>query len=195
LASLRVTARIARSVDEVWKVVSGPGIWAWFPGIEKATGGDGTHSCTLPGGHQLEADVVTIDEQLRRFPYRITGGISVEHHLGTVDVLEDGPGRRARRAKHGDHPGQPRGHDRPIDRQRRAGPHGLPRSQQLIGAVTRPAGRRRARSARPMTVHVWSGTVVADDNGPLGVALSPGVDAKARARLEARLVRTAAWAR
>lgn len=92
MASLRSTARIARPADEVWEVVSDPaGISAWFPGIEEATAGAGTRSCTLAGGHQLEEDVVNIDDALRRFQYRITGGMPVEHHLGTVDVLEDGP--------------------------------------------------------------------------------------------------------
>jgi len=139
VASLRSTARIARPADAVWKVVSdAAGISAWFPGIEQATAGDGTRSCTLAGGHQLEEDVVNIDEQLCRFQYRITSGMPVEHHLGTVDVLEDRPDGALVVYKHGDHPGQPRGHDRPVDRRRRAGPQGAPRSQQLIGVVTPP---------------------------------------------------------
>lgn len=92
MASLRSTARIARPADEVWKVVSdAAGISKWFPGIEQATAGNGTRSCTLAGGHQLEEDVVNVDGELRRFQYRIRSGMPVEHHLGTVDVLEDGP--------------------------------------------------------------------------------------------------------
>lgn len=92
MASLRSTARIARPADEVWKTVSDvAGISAWFPGIEHATAAEGTRTCTLAGGHELQEDVVNVDHDLRRFQYRITGGIPVEHHLGTVDVLEDGP--------------------------------------------------------------------------------------------------------
>ena len=92
MASLRSTARIARPAEDVWKVVSDvAGISAWFPGIERAAAGEGTRSCTLAGGQQLEEDVVNVDGELRRFQYRITGGMPVEHHLGTVDVLEDGP--------------------------------------------------------------------------------------------------------
>lgn len=91
MASLRSTARIARPAEIVWKVVSDAAeISAWFPGIEQATTGDGARSCTLAGGNQLEEDVVNVDGELRRFQYRITGGMPVEHHLGTVDVLEDG---------------------------------------------------------------------------------------------------------
>ena len=93
MASLRTHTRIDRPADEVWKVVSDvAGISAWFPGIEQATAGEGTRSCTLAGGTVLEEDVVTVDDALRRFQYRITAGMPVEHHLGTVDVLEDGDG-------------------------------------------------------------------------------------------------------
>jgi carbon monoxide dehydrogenase subunit G len=91
MASLRTHARIARPADEVWTAVSDPaGISAWFPGIEQATATDGGRTCTLEGGGQLQEDIVNVDDELRRFQYRITGGIPVEHHLGTVDVLEDG---------------------------------------------------------------------------------------------------------
>ena len=92
MASLRSTVRIARPADEVWRTVSEPaGISAWFPGIEQATAVGGTRSCTLAGGHELHEDVVNVDSALRRFQYKITGGMPVEYHLGTVDVLEDGP--------------------------------------------------------------------------------------------------------
>lgn len=91
MASLRATARIARPADAVWKVVSdAAGISAWFPGIEHATAADGTRSCTLAGGHELHEDIVNIDGDLRRFQYSITSWLPVDHHLGTVDVLEDG---------------------------------------------------------------------------------------------------------
>mgnify|MGYP000117793711 CR=1 FL=1 len=93
MASLRTHARIARPADEVWKVVSdAAGISGWFPGIEQATVEGGTRTCTLAGGMTLVEDVVTVDDELRRFQYRITDGIPVEHHLGTVDVLDDGDG-------------------------------------------------------------------------------------------------------
>lgn len=93
MASLRSTARIGRPADEVWKVVSdAAGISAWFPGIEQATVSGSTRTVTMGDGMALEEDIVTVDDALRRFQYRITGGMPVEHHLGTVDVLEDGDG-------------------------------------------------------------------------------------------------------
>ena len=93
MASLRTHARIARPADEVWKVVSdAAGISEWFPGIEQATVDNGTRTCTLAGGMTLVEDVVTVDDELRRFQYRITDGMPVENHLGTVDVLDDGDG-------------------------------------------------------------------------------------------------------
>lgn len=35
---------------------------------------------------------MTNDSELRRFQYRITSGMPVESHLGTVDVLDDDAG-------------------------------------------------------------------------------------------------------
>ena len=93
MASLRSHTRIARPADEVWKVVSDvAGIAAWFPGIEEATVVNGVRTCTIAGGITLVEDVVTVDDELRRFQYRITDGMPVESHLGTVDVIEDGDG-------------------------------------------------------------------------------------------------------
>lgn len=92
VASLRSTARIVRPADDVWRVVSdAAGISAWFPGIEQATAADGKRSCTVAGGHELHEDIVNVDGDLRRFQYRITDGMPVDYHLGTVDVLEEGP--------------------------------------------------------------------------------------------------------
>lgn len=94
MATLRHHVRIARTPDEVWAVVADAGsISAWFPGIEQSSLADGVRRCSLGNGAELVEDVVTSDDSLRRFQYRITGGAFVpEYHLGTIDVLEDGDG-------------------------------------------------------------------------------------------------------
>jgi len=69
------------------------GISTWFPGIKQSSASGSTRSCTLAGGMQLKEDIVNVDDALRRFQYRITAGMPVEHHLGTVDVLADGEGQ------------------------------------------------------------------------------------------------------
>ena len=52
---------------------------------------DGKRFRTLEGGGRLEEEIVTSDDELRRFQYRIMAGdMPVEFHLGTVDVLPDG---------------------------------------------------------------------------------------------------------
>lgn len=94
MASLRTHAWIDRPAGEVWGVVSDAGsISDWFPSIERSTASEGARSCTLQGGAELQEDIVNIDGDLRRFQYRITSGVPVEHHLGTVDVLESGADR------------------------------------------------------------------------------------------------------
>lgn len=91
MATVRSHTRINRSAEEVWNVVSDAGnIAAWFPAVKTSSATGSTRSCELADGTPLEEDIVTSDPMLRRFQYRITGGIPVDAHLGTVDVLDDG---------------------------------------------------------------------------------------------------------
>lgn len=90
MATIRHDARINRSADAVWKAVSDAGsIAEWFPAIEESTAEGSTRRCTLHGGGDLVEEIITNDDRLRRFQYRITGGaLAPSFHLGTIDVLE-----------------------------------------------------------------------------------------------------------
>ena len=91
MATMRFTTRISRPVDDVWKAVSVPDTIAeWFTGvissethgnIRRVTGGTDGNVGTV------EDEIVTSDDQLRRFQYRVA---AVEGHLATIDVLEIG---------------------------------------------------------------------------------------------------------
>jgi len=93
MATIRHHTHINRSPDEVWKVVSDAGaISAWFPGIDISSADEDSRRCSM-GGVELVEEIVTVDDELRRFQYRITEGpMPLEFHLGTVDVLPDGDG-------------------------------------------------------------------------------------------------------
>lgn len=90
MATIRHHAHIDATPDQVWQVVSDAGaISTWFPLIEKSSASDGVRHCTMKGGGNLEEQVVTSDDQLRRFQYRITAGdMPLDSHLGTIDVLD-----------------------------------------------------------------------------------------------------------
>lgn len=94
MATIRHHAHIDRSPDEVWKLVADAGaISTWFPGIDQSSADGNVRRCSMDGGIELVEDIVTVDDELRRFQYRITEGpMPVEFHLGTVDVLPDGDG-------------------------------------------------------------------------------------------------------
>ncbi|MGH2684305.1 MAG: SRPBCC family protein [Actinomycetota bacterium] len=93
MATIRHHTHVDRSPDDVWKVVSDAGsISAWFPGIETSSAEGSERRCSVAGGIELVEEIVTVDDELRRFQYRITEGMPVEFHLGTVDVLPDGDG-------------------------------------------------------------------------------------------------------
>lgn len=94
MATIRHHTQIDRSPDDVWQAVADAGaISAWFPLIAESRAEGGNRFCTLQGGGKLEEEIVTSDDELRRFQYRITGGdMPFEFHLGTVDVLPNGEG-------------------------------------------------------------------------------------------------------
>ncbi len=93
MATIRHHAHIDRTPDDVWKVVADAGaISDWFPGIDSSSSDGSARTCMM-GDLELVEDIVTVDNDLRRFQYRITGGpMALEYHLGTIDVLPDGDG-------------------------------------------------------------------------------------------------------
>ena len=95
MATLRSDITIDRPAEEVWAVVSDAGrISEWFPSVMTSTATGNQRSCELEGGVPLTEEIVTNDDSLRRFQYRITGGgVPAESHLGTVDVLPLETGR------------------------------------------------------------------------------------------------------
>ncbi|MFU8840632.1 MAG: SRPBCC family protein [Nitriliruptoraceae bacterium] len=94
MATVRHHTTIDRSPDEVWKVVADAGaISTWFPIIETSELDGKVRHCTVQGGGQLEEEIVTSDDELRRFQYRIVGGdMPLDFHLATIDVLPVGEG-------------------------------------------------------------------------------------------------------
>ena len=92
VATVRSHTWIGRPADEVWSVVSDVGaISSWFPGIVESSAGDGTRSCKF-GDIDIEEDIVTNDDSLRRLQYTVTAGMPMESHLATVDVIDNRDG-------------------------------------------------------------------------------------------------------
>jgi hypothetical protein len=93
MATIRHHTHIDRRPDDVWKTVSDAGaISVWFPGIEMSSVDGTVRRCSM-GGAELVEEILTVDDELRRFQYRIVDGpMPIEFHLGTVDVLPDGDG-------------------------------------------------------------------------------------------------------
>lgn len=93
VATIRHHTRIARSVDDVWAVVSDfGGIGAWFPGVESCSF-DGTDRTVGTMGIEIVERLGVNDPDLHRLQYSIVGGaMTPEHHLATIDVIEDGDG-------------------------------------------------------------------------------------------------------
>lgn len=93
MATIRHHIEIDRSPEEVWNLVGDSTAWTrWFPGLEKVVVDDDGKGRTITlGGFDVPEEIVTNDDGLRRFQYRMRpGGLPVQHHLGTIDVLPVG---------------------------------------------------------------------------------------------------------
>ncbi len=93
MATLRETIHIDASPDTVWAGVRDPlALLDWFDGIDSCEM-VGTARRLKMGDISVTEEIVTVDDDLRRFQYSITEmPIPVEYHLSTIDVLPDGDG-------------------------------------------------------------------------------------------------------
>ena len=79
--------------DEVWALVGDPArLHEWFPITSCEVVGN-KRWINLASGLRFEEDIITLDHDLRRFQYSIVNNLIVKSHLGTVDVIPDGPNR------------------------------------------------------------------------------------------------------
>ena len=93
MGTVRRHAFIDCSADEVWGLVGDPArLHEWFPITSTRVEGK-KRWIDLPSGLCFEEDIVTLDHDLRRFQYSIVNNPIVKSHLGTVDVIPDGPSR------------------------------------------------------------------------------------------------------
>lgn len=87
MASLRHERRISASANVVWDVVRRPeSIPQWFPGIESCTVDGNRRVITTSIGLEMPEEILTIDNLLRRFAYRVTAPM-YRFHLGVIDVI------------------------------------------------------------------------------------------------------------
>ena len=88
MATVRREIRINCPPDRAWAIIGDPGaIQTWFPGIADSTVDGDVRTITLDSGIPLPEDIITNDPVLRRFQYRITGGL-FRQHQSTIDVLD-----------------------------------------------------------------------------------------------------------
>ena len=92
MASLRHELRIGADARVVWDVVRRPeSIPTWFPGIESCTVDGNLRVVKTAIGMEMPEEILTIDDTIRRFAYRITSPL-YRFHLGVIDVIELGDG-------------------------------------------------------------------------------------------------------
>ena len=95
MTSIRSHAVLHHDAATVWAVVREIGDVAdWFPSMTSSELTEVGRDVVLADGTRLKEETVTLDDALRRYQYRITGGDLVpDQHLGTIDVIDLGAGR------------------------------------------------------------------------------------------------------
>jgi hypothetical protein len=93
MGTVRRHVFIDSPADEVWALVGDPArLHDWFPITSCEVVGN-KRWINLASGLRFEEDIITLDHDLRRFQYSIVNNLIVKSHLGTVDVIPDGPNR------------------------------------------------------------------------------------------------------
>jgi len=93
MGTVRRHVVIDSPADEVWALVGDPArLHDWFPITSCEVVGK-KRWINLASGLRFEEDIITLDHDLRRFQYSIVNNLIVKSHLGTVDVIPDGPNR------------------------------------------------------------------------------------------------------
>jgi len=90
--SMRHAIRMDCPADQVWDVVGAPvRLPEWWLGVESCEVEGDNRTIVTRAGLPMPEKLLTIDHNLRRFQYRITAPLFVEH-LSTIDVhdLHDG---------------------------------------------------------------------------------------------------------
>ena len=86
--SMRHTIRMDCPADQVWDVVGAPvRLPEWWLGVESCEVEGDNRTIVTRAGLPMPEKLLTIDHNLRRFQYRITAPLFVEH-LSTIDVLD-----------------------------------------------------------------------------------------------------------
>jgi carbon monoxide dehydrogenase subunit G len=91
--SVRREVVIEAGADDAWRLVGRPEVLhTWFPGIVDCRVEGDRRTVTLATGLTLDETILTNDPLQRRFQYRISGGLFVEH-LASLDVIALGEHR------------------------------------------------------------------------------------------------------
>jgi carbon monoxide dehydrogenase subunit G len=96
MATIHRTAFIATSPAKVWEKVAAVGrVHDMLPAIKSCRLDGDRRFCTMDGGAQLEEHVVSVDHQLMRVAYAVTGSpFPIDRHFASMRVLAEGTGTR-----------------------------------------------------------------------------------------------------
>jgi hypothetical protein len=88
MVSRRSHRRIEVPADRAWALLSDSALVpTWFQSIKGCVVTGDRRVCRLAGGATVTEQILTCDDELRRFQYSIAEGIPVDTHRATIDVI------------------------------------------------------------------------------------------------------------
>ena len=89
MSSVRSSELLNCPAASAWAVIRDSSrLSDWFTGIVWCTVEGSRRTILMANGRKIVEDIVTLDDDLRRFQYSIAEGVpGVTRHLGTVDVI------------------------------------------------------------------------------------------------------------
>jgi uncharacterized protein YndB with AHSA1/START domain len=90
----RQVRQLAAAAESVWAIVGdATALPQWFPSVQSCRMEGAQRVCELHSGAVIVEQILVNDPERRVLQYRITEGLAVDRHLGTVEVTAEGDDR------------------------------------------------------------------------------------------------------
>jgi uncharacterized protein YndB with AHSA1/START domain len=90
----RQVRQVAAAAESVWAIVGeATALPQWFPSVRSCRLDGAQRVCELHSGAVIVEQILVNDPERRFLQYRITEGLEVDLHLGTVEVTAEGDDR------------------------------------------------------------------------------------------------------
>ena len=95
MTKVKISHVFNATADHLWSLIGNPGdIADWHPAIASSPMADGKRTCSLTDGGEVKEEIVTHDDSMRSYTYRITSSpLPLSDYISTISVEPLSTGR------------------------------------------------------------------------------------------------------